>query len=59
MEGAAVAHACYLLDIPFVIIRYISGNADEGAVVDFATFVSATALTSRLVVLDIISNIND
>lgn len=31
MEGAAIAHTCYLSDIPFVIIRSLSDNADEGA----------------------------
>ncbi|MBQ9630508.1 MAG: 5'-methylthioadenosine/adenosylhomocysteine nucleosidase [Treponema sp.] len=30
MEGAAIAHACYLSDIPFVIIRTMSDMADDG-----------------------------
>ncbi|MBP3708933.1 MAG: 5'-methylthioadenosine/adenosylhomocysteine nucleosidase [Treponema sp.] len=30
MEGAAIAHACYLNDIPFVIIRAMSDMADDG-----------------------------
>ncbi len=29
MEGAAIAHACYVNKIPFVILRCISDNADE------------------------------
>lgn len=29
MEGAAVAHACYLSDIPFLIIRCMSDMADD------------------------------
>ena len=28
MEGAAIAHACYLNDIPFVVVRAISDKAD-------------------------------
>lgn len=31
MEGAAVAHVCYLNNIPFVIIRSISDKADDTA----------------------------
>ncbi len=31
MEGAAIAHACWLNRIPFVIIRAISDSADEQA----------------------------
>ena len=30
MEGAAIAHACYLNSIPFVIIRAMSDMADDG-----------------------------
>ncbi len=29
MEGAAIAHACYINDIPFVIIRCMSDMADD------------------------------
>lgn len=29
MEGAAIAHACFLNDVPFVILRCISDNADD------------------------------
>ena len=29
MEGAAIAHACYLNGIPFVIIRCMSDMADD------------------------------
>lgn len=30
MEGAAIAHACYLSKIPFAVIRCISDMADDG-----------------------------
>ena len=30
MEGAAIAHACYLNNIPFVVIRCMSDMADDG-----------------------------
>ena len=35
MEGAAIAHVCYLNRIPFVIIRSISDNADGEAVISY------------------------
>ncbi len=38
MEGAAIAHAAYLNNIPFLIIRAISDKADDSAHVDYPTF---------------------
>lgn len=38
MEGAAIAHAAYLNQIPFLIIRAISDKADDSAAVDYPAF---------------------
>lgn len=38
MEGAAIAQAAYLNEIPFVIIRAISDKADDSATEDYPTF---------------------
>ena len=38
MEGAAIAQACYLNNIPFVIIRAISDKADGSAMVEYPVF---------------------
>lgn len=38
MEGAAIAHAAYLNQIPCVIIRAISDKADNSATMDYPTF---------------------
>ena len=38
MEGASIAHVCYLNNVPFVVIRSISDNANNGAHMDFAEF---------------------
>lgn len=38
MEGAAIAHASTLNEIPFVIIRAISDKADNSAEMDYPTF---------------------
>lgn len=43
MEGAAVAQACYELDVPFAVIRAISDNANENAATDFTRFVKSVA----------------
>jgi adenosylhomocysteine nucleosidase len=50
MEGAAVAQICYQREIPHVVIRSLSDNADAGAMVDKQTFyILAAENSSRLV----------
>ena len=46
MEGAAIGHACYLNNIPFVVIRAISDTAAEEAGQEFAKNVKIAALQS-------------
>lgn len=43
MEGAAIAHTCFLNQVPFVIIRAISDKADQSADVNFEEFVDIAA----------------
>ena len=43
MEGAAIAHTCFLNQVPFVIIRAISDKADQSADVNFEEFVDTAA----------------
>ena len=50
MEGAAIAHACWLNRIPFVIIRAISDGADEEADLSYEQFVLLAAKRSSLLV---------
>lgn len=38
MEGAAIAQAAYLNNIPFLIIRAISDKADDSAEMDYPAF---------------------
>lgn len=38
MEGAAIAQAAYLNEIPFVVIRAISDKADDSASMDYPAF---------------------
>ena len=54
MEGASIAHVCYLNNVPCVVIRSISDNANNGAHMDYDKFLpiaiknSTTILKSML-----------
>ncbi|GAB6168889.1 5'-methylthioadenosine/adenosylhomocysteine nucleosidase [Clostridium carnis] len=39
MEGASIAHVCYLNNVPCVVIRSISDNANNGAHMDYEKFI--------------------
>lgn len=43
MEGASIAHACYLNRIPCAVLRTISDNGNDEATVDFPTFAKESA----------------
>ena len=43
MEGAAIAQAAYLNDVPFVVLRAISDKADDSAAMDYPTFETQAA----------------
>lgn len=54
MEGAAIAHAAYLNQVPFLIIRAISDKADDSAQMDYPEFerqaiLHSTRLTKALI----------
>ena len=57
MEGAAIAHGCYLNKIPFVIIRAISDKADDSAEMDYPTFEKAAAKHCAKLVENLIPSI--
>jgi len=38
MEGASIAQVCYLNETPFIVIRSISDNANNGAQMDYEKF---------------------
>jgi len=50
MEGAAVAMACAIYNIPCLVARTISDMADEGAVVDFNGFLPTASRNSLALV---------
>lgn len=57
MEGAAIAHTCYLNKIPFVIIRAISDNADDGGV-DYERFFRESALKAASIINKMLEKMN-
>ncbi len=54
MEGAAVAQLCYQRGIGHLVIRSISDNADEGAVLDKQTFYIMAAKNSSSLVAELV-----
>ncbi len=56
MEGAAIAHAASLNNIPFLIIRAISDKADGGAEMDYPVFEKKAAENSIKLMNKIIEN---
>lgn len=54
MEGAAVAHLCETLGIPFLVIRSCSDNANNNARVNFNQFVKPAAINSAMLVMAIL-----
>jgi len=54
MEGAAIAHTCYLNKIPFSIIRSISDNAEEQNTVNYEQFFKESAVVAAAIVKNMI-----
>lgn len=56
MEGAAIAQAAYLNNIPFLVIRAISDKADDSATVDYPTFEAQAIENSVKLMKEMIAN---
>lgn len=50
MEGADIAHACYVNHVPFVVVRAISDRANGDAAQDYPAFERSSALLCASVV---------
>ncbi|MBQ1275348.1 MAG: 5'-methylthioadenosine/adenosylhomocysteine nucleosidase [Cellulosilyticum sp.] len=57
MEGAAIAHTCFLNEIPFVVIRAISDKADQSADVNFEEFVDVAAKNASKMIEGILQSL--
>ena len=55
-DRASIAHAAYLNNIPFLVIRAISDKADGGAEMDYPTFEKKAAENSIELMYKIIKN---
>lgn len=51
MEGGAIGHTAHINGVPFVVIRSISDNADDGAGMSFENFMHKAAGNSAALVL--------
>ncbi len=58
MEGAAVAHLCRTLGVPFIVLRSCSDNANQDARVSFNQFVRPAAINSAGIVLQLLQAMN-
>ena len=57
MEGGAIGHVCYVNKVPFAVLRAMSDGADDGANMDFPTFVKLAAENSTKVIKAFLSKI--
>lgn len=57
MEGAAIAHAAYLNNLPYVVIRAISDKADGSAQMDYPEFERAAAKHSAKLVENLVTRL--
>ena len=57
MEGAGIAQACYLNNLPFVIIRAISDKADGSDIMDYPEFEKKAAHDCAALVLQMIRSL--
>lgn len=54
MEGAAVAHACWMAKVPYGILRAISDNANGDSPRDFPAFAAEVAEVSQRVIFHLL-----
>jgi len=57
MEGSAIGHVAYLNNIPFVVIRSISDNADNEADMTYKEFESIAARQSSNLVMEMLKHL--
>ncbi len=57
MEGAAVGHACYVNNVPFVVIRAVSDGGDDSAQMDYPTFAAMAAQKSAEIVAALVEKL--
>lgn len=59
MEGAAVAQICFQQNLPFIVLRSVSDNADEGAQLDLRKFYQTAAENSATLTLSLLRKLSE
>ena len=54
MEGGSIAHVCHMNNLPVVVLRAISDNANDIADIDFPTFAAQTAKKTQKILSETI-----
>jgi len=57
MEGAAVAQVCHQMNVPCIVIRSISDNADENANTDLKQFYKIAAANSAKLIIELVDSL--
>lgn len=58
MEGAAIAHVCHQLNVPFVVIRALSDIAGKDSLVSFEKFLEQAAKNSTQLILHMLKELS-
>lgn len=59
MEGAAIAHTCYHLNTPFVVIRSMSDIAGKESPTSFEEYLETASINSSKLVEDMVSSLKE
>jgi adenosylhomocysteine nucleosidase len=59
MEGSSIGHVAYINEVPFVIIRSISDNADSDATMSYEAFEKIAADQSSKIVLNMLKHMEE
>ncbi|MBQ9166221.1 MAG: 5'-methylthioadenosine/adenosylhomocysteine nucleosidase [Oscillospiraceae bacterium] len=59
MEGGSIGHVCYVNQVPFVVIRTISDDADGNAPENFPLFAEATAKSAIRITAAVLEKLED
>jgi adenosylhomocysteine nucleosidase len=57
MEGAAIAHTCHHLDVPFVIIRSLSDIAGKESPTSFDAYLEKASINSSQLVENMVEHL--
>jgi adenosylhomocysteine nucleosidase len=59
MEGVAIAQACHLMNVPFLVIRSLSDIAGVSSTISFQTYLDTAAKHSAKIVMQTIALLSD